>query len=49
VKGRLPGQREAPAQALSIRVGDVVVTIDPAASQVEIDTAIERAREAAGG
>lgn len=49
LKGRLAGQREAPAQAISIRVGDVVVTVDPAAPQAETDAALARAREAAGG
>jgi hypothetical protein len=47
LKGRLADQREKPAQAISIRVGDVVVTVDPAWPQPEIDAAIEQARKAA--
>lgn len=49
LKGKLPDQREKPAQAISIRVGDVVVTVDPAQPQAEIDAAIEQARRAAEG
>ena len=47
LKGRLPGQEARPTKTISIRVGDLVVNVDPAWSQAEIDKAIDKARKAA--